>query len=103
MRMWRNACPWLLPEHVRQDLALSRALVEIFNDPLLQSSLAFRGGTALQKLFYQFPNAPRRHSEDLDFVQIPSTGIGPVLNTLQKLLNPWLGKARYKKERTSLH
>jgi predicted nucleotidyltransferase component of viral defense system len=35
---------------VEQDLVISRALVEIFSHPVLEESLAFRGGTALYKL-----------------------------------------------------
>lgn len=36
---------------VEQDLIISRALVAIFSDDFLASQLAFRGGTALHKLY----------------------------------------------------
>jgi predicted nucleotidyltransferase component of viral defense system len=36
---------------VEQDLIICRALVSIFSDELLASQLAFRGGTALHKLY----------------------------------------------------
>jgi predicted nucleotidyltransferase component of viral defense system len=59
---------------VEQDLVISRALVEIFADPLLRSSFAFRGGTALYKVHLK-PAA--RYSEDIDLVQVAAGPIGP--------------------------
>ena len=47
---WRAHTRWATDEQVEQDLALSRALVTIFEDPELASTLALRGGTALHKL-----------------------------------------------------
>ena len=44
---WRDKAPWQTLAMVEQDLIISRALVEIFNQPKIKSSLAFRGGTAL--------------------------------------------------------
>jgi hypothetical protein len=44
---WRPQAPWSTDAQVEQDLLLSRAIVEIFSDPLVADSLAFRGGTAL--------------------------------------------------------
>ena len=47
-------------EQVEQDLVICRALVEIFSDEWLASSLAFRGGTALYKLYlHSQPRIPR--------------------------------------------
>jgi len=63
---WRSAVPWALDEQVEQDLVISRALVEIFSDPLLAEALAFRGGTALHKVILP---APLRYSEDIDLVR----------------------------------
>jgi len=54
-------------EQVEQDLVICRALVEIFSDDWLASSLAFRGGTALHKLYL---NPQPRYSEDIDLVQV---------------------------------
>ncbi len=48
---WRSRAPWPLDSQVEQDLVLSRALAEIFSRPLLVRGLAFRGGTALHKLY----------------------------------------------------
>jgi predicted nucleotidyltransferase component of viral defense system len=59
---WSAHAPWPDPRQVEQDLIISRALVEIFNDPLLAAELRFRGGTALNKL--HFPQ-PLRYSEDI--------------------------------------
>ena len=58
---WRSIAPWSTDAQVEQDLVLSRALVEIYTDPALASSLAFRGGTALHKLYL---SPALRYSED---------------------------------------
>ena len=50
---WSNTVPWNSNAQVEQDLIICRALVEIFNDEFLSSHLAFRGGTALHKLYLQ--------------------------------------------------
>lgn len=55
---------------------IERALIEIFSDPFLNENLAFRGGTALHKLFLK-PQA--RYSEDIDLVQIKTGPIKPIL------------------------
>lgn len=48
---WREHAPWPHDFQVEQDLIISRALVEIFYNPvLLRDALAFRGGTAIYKL-----------------------------------------------------
>ena len=59
---WRAHAPWATDAQVEQDLVLSRALVEIFSVPLLAERLAFRGGTALHKLFFQPRHATPRTS-----------------------------------------
>src|SRR5580700_5582191 len=88
---WRqDAAPWQSFGLVEQDLVLSRALVEIYNNPYLQKNLAFRGGTALHKLFL---SPPHRYSEDIDLVQINAEPIGQVLDQLRKTLN-FLGKPK---------
>jgi hypothetical protein len=50
---WQQHAPWPDPAQIEQDLIISRALVDIFSHPLLKKELAFRGGTALQKCFYE--------------------------------------------------
>lgn len=85
---WRQQAPWPTDAQVEQDLALSRAIVEIFDHPRLKRELAFRGGTALHKLFS--PGLVR-YSEDIDLVQIEEGPIGPAMTALRGLLDPWLG------------
>jgi predicted nucleotidyltransferase component of viral defense system len=48
---WRSQAPWVQDFQVEQDLVISKALVDIFKHPVLKGALAFRGGTALYKLF----------------------------------------------------
>lgn len=90
---WRAHAPWVQDFQVEQDLVISRALVEIFSQPLLQSSLSFRGGTALYKLYIR---PPARYSEDIDLVQVNAEPIGPVMDALRAALDPWLGKPQWK-------
>lgn len=89
---WSQTAPWGEPRQVEQDLIISRALVEIFNHELLGSTLRFRGGTALNKII--FPQ-PLRYSEDIDLVRTEASPIGPVLDALRDVLEPWLGHAHF--------
>lgn len=43
--------PVPLNEQVEEDLVISRSLVEIYSDDFLRQRLAFRGGTALHKIY----------------------------------------------------
>jgi predicted nucleotidyltransferase component of viral defense system len=90
---WRQKAPWISDANVEQDLIMSRAIVDIFSNPFLTNELAFRGGTALHKLYFK---VPRRYSEDIDIVQVNAGPIGPILDTIQKTLNPVLGEPRRK-------
>ena len=67
IREWSEHVPWTESEQVEQDLLICRALTEIYKDEYLASHLAFRGGTALHKLFL---SPQPRYSEDIDLVQI---------------------------------
>ena len=89
---WQQTAPWPQRYQVEQDLIICRALIEIFNHPLLAEHLAFRGGTALFKLHLP----PARYSEDIDLVQVEAGPIGPVMDALQEKLNPWLGVPKRK-------
>jgi predicted nucleotidyltransferase component of viral defense system len=92
---WANQVPWQTNEQVEQDLVICRALVEIFSDEWLASRLAFRGGTALHKLYLQ---PQPRYSEDIDLVQITAEPFGPVADRLRERLD-FLGvPARRQKE-----
>lgn len=96
---WREYAPWRYEFQIEQDLVISRALVEFYQLPVIQEALAFRGGTALNKLFI-CPAA--RYSEDLDFVQIKDEPIGETLSHIRSVLDPWLGQARWdQKERSA--
>ena len=66
IEQWRNSVKWRTFSQVEQDLVISRALVDLYNDPYIKDTLVFRGGTALNKLFLK---PPARYSEDIDFVQ----------------------------------
>ncbi len=90
---WRSEAPWVQDIQVEQDLVICRALVEIFSNPVLAEALAFRGGTALYKLYLK-PAA--RYSEDIDLVQMRTEPAGPVMNALRSVLDPWLGAPRWK-------
>ncbi len=90
---WRSEAPWVEDYQVEQDLVISKALVDIFSHPVLGRALAFRGGTALYKLFLR---PPARYSEDIDLVQIEAAPAGPIMDALHEVLDPWLGAPRYK-------
>jgi predicted nucleotidyltransferase component of viral defense system len=91
---WReHHAPWAGDDQVEQDLILSRVLVELFSDEQIAESLAFRGGTALNKLFLPMMS---RYSEDIDLVTVEAEPIGPVMSRIRAVLTPWLGKAKYK-------
>lgn len=93
---WSDQVPWQTNEQIEQDLVICRALVEIYSDEFLASSLAFRGGTALHKL-YLFPQP--RYSEDIDLVQIRPGPIKETVQRLQKCLS-FLEKQLLKPEET---
>lgn len=86
---WRTQVPWNANEQVEQDLIICRALIAIFSDVFLAGQLAFRGGTALHKL-YLTPQS--RYSEDIDLVQISPGPIKPILSRLGEVLDFLPGK-----------
>jgi len=91
---WKLQAPWPNDAQVEQDLVIARALIELFSDDLLKKSLAFRGGTALHKLYLQ-PQV--RYSEDIDLVQINSEPIHPILKRIREKL-AFLGTKRTVKQ-----
>ncbi len=93
---WREFAPWVDSSQVEQDLVISRALIEIYSDDHLKKAFAFRGGTAIQKLFFKNPT---RYSEDIDLVQVRKEKIGPSINIMRKILDPWLGKPTFDSKR----
>lgn len=85
---WANVVPWAEPRQIEQDLIITKALLHIYEHPILKETLAFRGGTALNKLIFKKPS---RYSEDIDLVQVNTEPIGTTIDLLQEILNPWLG------------
>jgi predicted nucleotidyltransferase component of viral defense system len=47
---WRSVANWAQDDQVEQDLILSACLVDLYNHVFLKDKIAFRGGTALNKL-----------------------------------------------------
>lgn len=85
IQAWRDSqAPWQESYQVEQDLLISRSLVAIFTDDYLHEHLAFRGGTALHKLFLH--PAPR-YSEDIDLVQIKPEPIKPIMQRLNDVID----------------
>lgn len=80
---WQEKAPWKEFFQVEQDLIISRVLVEIFSDDFLRENIAFRGGTALHKLYL---NPAPRYSEDIDLVQIKPGPIKPILKRIGEVV-----------------
>ncbi|MDA3883002.1 MAG: nucleotidyl transferase AbiEii/AbiGii toxin family protein [Bacteroidales bacterium] len=80
---WQKYAPWKEFSQVEQDLIISRALVEIFSDEFLRENLAFRGGTALHKLYL---NPAPRYSEDIDLVQVKPGPIKPIMKRIGEVV-----------------
>jgi predicted nucleotidyltransferase component of viral defense system len=95
---WGNVVPWAEQRQIEQDLIISRAIVELFSDPVLREQLRFRGGTALNKL--HFP-APLRYSEDIDLVRTTAGPIGPILDRVRERLEPWLGRGNFEQSQVA--
>lgn len=95
---WSQQVPWQTNEQVEQDLVICRALVEIFSDEWLSQRLAFRGGTALHKLYL---SPQPRYSEDIDLVQINAEPIKETVQRLQKVLS-FLGETAVKPRRDGI-
>lgn len=93
VRSWAAQAPWPRNELVEQDMIICRALIAIFSDPFLAEHLAFRGGTALHKLYL---SPQPRYSEDIDLVQIHAGPIKPILDHLREAL-AFLGEPKTKR------
>ena len=84
---WSSEAPWPDIRQVEQDLIISRALCDLFNSPKLDEKIAFRGGTAINKLLFK---QPLRYSEDIDLVQTKPEPIGEAIDAMRDALS-WLG------------
>ncbi len=90
---WADSHSWPEQNQVEQDLLICRVLVEMFSDPHIATSLAFRGGTALYKLFL---TPSPRYSEEIDLVQVRAEPIGETLDRVRAILDPLLGTPKRK-------
>ncbi|HET8735423.1 MAG TPA: nucleotidyl transferase AbiEii/AbiGii toxin family protein [Pricia sp.] len=81
---WQTRAPWKSFFQVEQDLLISRTLVALFSDDFLKENIAFRGGTALHKLYL---NPAPRYSEDIDLVQIKPGPIKPILKRIAEVID----------------
>ena len=66
LQEWSTHAPWPDSRQIEQDLIICRALCDLFSAPALAGKIAFRGGTAINKLLFE---QPLRYSEDIDLVQ----------------------------------
>ena len=92
---WSERAPWVENKLIEQDLIICRALVSIYQDEFLASHLAFRGGTALHKLYLQ---PQPRYSEDIDLVQVQAEPIRETIDHLRDAL-AWLGEPVVKQKK----
>lgn len=88
---WRSSAPWISDAQIEQDLLICRVLVSLYSQSLVAKNLAFRGGTALHKLFLA---PPSRYSEDIDLVQVNAGAIGTVIDAIRTTLENILGPPR---------
>ena len=94
IKEWNKTVPWHRNEQIEQDLVICRALVVLFNDEYLSKHLAFRGGTALHKLYLQ---PQPRYSEDIDLVQINAEPIKETIDRIRAVLS-FLGEPKIKQK-----
>lgn len=99
IQAWSAKTPWPDSRQVEQDLIISRALCDLFNASALKGKLAFRGGTAINKLSFK---QPLRYSEDIDLVQTNAEPIGATVDAIRNALS-WLGKCSTEHAGHSMH
>ncbi len=97
IREWSETVSWIESEQVEQDLLICRTLTEIYKDEYLASHLAFRGGTALHKL-YLSPQS--RYSEDIDLVQVKAEPIKETYDRIREVLS-FLGEPKVRQKRNN--
>ena len=96
---WSAKAPWPDARQIEQDLIICRALCDLFNAPALKGKIAFRGGTAINKLLF---TQPLRYSEDIDLVQTQAEPIGTTVDAIRDALS-WLGKCSRAQAGHSMH
>lgn len=96
---WSTKAPWPDLRQVEQDLIICRVLCDLFNAPELNGRIAFRGGTAINKLLFK---QALRYSEDIDLVQTQTDPIGLTVDAIRDVL-AWLGKCKRERAEHSMH
>ena len=99
LQEWSAHAPWPDLRQVEQDLIISRAICDLFNSEKLKGKIAFRGGTAINKLLF---GKPLRYSEDIDLVQTQVEPIGTTIDAIREAL-AWLGKCNREQVAHSMH
>ena len=99
IQQWTAHAPWPDLRQVEQDLIICRALCDLFNSEGLRGKIAFRGGTAINKLLF---GTPLRYSEDIDLVQTQQEPIGGIIDAIRDALS-WLGKCNRTQAQHSMH
>src|SRR5882757_615294 len=99
LQEWTAHAPWPDSRQIEQDLIICRALCDLFNAPALAGKIAFRGGTAINKLLFK---RPLRYSEDIDLVQTEPEGVGKTVDGIRECLS-WLGECRRSQTGHSMH
>ena len=94
IKQWQEAFPWQKDYQIEQDLIICRAVCTLFNDEYLSEHLAFRGGTAFNKL-YLHPQP--RYSEDIDLVQINTEPIRETIDRIREIFS-FLGEPKIKQK-----
>ncbi len=96
---WQKHANWKSNAQIEQDLVIERALVELFSNEVISGNLAFRGGTALHKIFL---SPQLRYSEDIDLVQISPGPIKPLMAEIGKAMS-FLGNKRNVKQNMNMN
>lgn len=99
IQQWTEYAPWPSLQQVEQDLIISRAICDLFRSEYLKDTIAFRGGTAINKLLF---SKPLRYSEDIDLVQTRAEPIKKTVGEIRRVLG-WLGKCNYDATTHSVH
>ena len=99
IQAWSAKAPWPDAQQVEQDLIICRALCDLFNASALKEKIAFRGGTAINKLLFK---QPLRYSEDIDLVQTRAEPIGTMVDSIREALS-WLGRCNREQAGHSMH
>ncbi len=99
LQEWSARAPWPDLRQVEQDLIICRVLCDLFSAPKLKGRIAFRGGTAINKLLFR---QPLRYSEDIDLVQVRPERIGPTIDAVREAL-AWLGDCARNRAGHSTH